>query len=352
MTLKNTYKYITRAMIAVFAMPVVVMAAGIPTITLDGVTEVNEHTATVVVSYDSGGNDYSFFREAPTVFVEYTNTKTDEKLLSAYSSQSMAFRTNSFGLYDLEKDTTYSYRGVLKYEGETVYTSKKTFTTKGKVVPKTTTTITSTNTIGTIPGTTVVTDLGSKIVADAKSKVMTGGATHKNGVAIGITNEQARTAARDTFTYTVTYQNTNKESLKNAELVIELPEQYEFVTSSLDMDYNERDNTVTYNIGRVASQVIKSVTFTARAIGDGNGEIRTTATLVYEGGSISASDRDSYQGGSKSVLGASVFGAGFFPQTLGGWLAIIILIALIIIVARRYTTAPVVQPQPQPQKTA
>ncbi len=357
MTLKNTYNQIALTLVASMVMPVLALAAGTPTITLDGVTNINEHNATVIVSYDSGGNDYAFFRDTPTVFVEYTNIKTGEALLSAYASQSGVFRTNSFGVYDLEKATAYSYRGVLKFESKTFYTEPKTFTTKGKVavVQDTTpspTTPTKDTTIGTIPGVDSVTTLGTKIVANAKSTIMTGGATHKNGVVIVVTNEQARTSVGDTFTYTIQYQNTNKDSLKNAELLIKLPEQYEFVKSSFDMDYNERDNTVTYIAGRVANGTVKTVTFTARAIGDGTTEVQTTATLFYEGGKISASDRDSFHGGSKSILGASVFGAGFFPQTLGGWMAILIVIVVIIIIARRYTTVPVSQPNIQDQKTA
>ena len=335
MTLKNTYNQITLAVIAILAMPVLAMAfTGTPTITLNGVSDVGETYATAMVTYNSNDAVYTNSEE-PVTYVEYMNVVTGELLVTPFGYESYGNRSHSFGIFDLEKDTQYMYRGVMKYAGQVVKTNAQTFTTTGKKpIPKPTP---DPKTPGTIPvDPLIIKDTTTKIVEKAKSKIMTAGATHKNGVAISISDEQARTSVGDVMTFTIQYENINKESLKNAELVIELPEQYEFVKSSSDMDYNEHDNTVTYIAGRVAAGTIKTVTFTARAIGDGSSEVRTTATLFYEGGTISASDRDSYHGGSKSVLGASVFGAGFFPQTLWGWLAIIILIAVIIIVARRY----------------
>lgn len=358
-TLNNLAKNIGRVVVGLLVMPLLVVAANDPSITLDGVTDINETNATVTISFDSGGKEYSFMdKDNPIVFVEYTNTKTNEKLLSGYNNQSSMFKVNHFGLFNLEKGTTYKYRGVLKVAGDTIYTPSKTFITKGAVVqptPVTPTTPTPTAPTPkpaptTIPVVTQVNNLSSDIIADAKSKVITGGAVYKNGVALVITNEQARTSVDDTFIYTVQYQNSTKDSLKSAELVIELPEQYEFVKSPVDMTYNERNNTLTYIVGRIVPEKVTTITFTVRAIGDGKKEVRTIATLFYEGGVISATDRDSFHGGSKSVLGASVFGAGFFPQTMVGWMIIIIIMVLIIITARRYTMVPPQKDPHHPQK--
>lgn len=351
MTNNYTYKRIVLAVVGLLAMPVFAMAfSGTPKITLEGVSDVGNTYATVTIFYDSNGSVYRNSEE-PMIHIEYTDTTTGETLITPFGTASQGSRPYSFGIFNLERDTTYSYRAIMKYDGKIVQTGSQRFTTKGAVTvkePKTNTTTTGTKTttstttsgsIGTIPGVQPVVDASSKVATGAKSTVMTGGATHKNGVALAITDEQARTSVGDTFTYTISFLNSNKESLKNAELVVKLPEQYEFVKSSFDMEYNEHDNTVSYVVGRVPNGTVKKVTFIARAIGDGKGEVRTTATLYYEGGTISASDRDHFNGGSKSVLGASVFGAGFFPQTLLGWIAIVILIAVIIIVARRYMVA-------------
>ncbi len=339
MTLKNTYNSLVLAVIAILAMPVLAMAAsGMPVFTSNGVSDVQQYQATVMTTFNSGEAVYNY-GELPILYVEYMNTVTDTIMISPYNDQEPGTRNNTFTLYHLDAGTQYSYQVVMKYNGSTYRSPAKTFTTRG-VVKTTYTPDTAPGTNGT--DSTVITvpnvtkPVTTKVVDAAKNTVMTGGATHKNGVAISITDEQARTSVDDSFTFTVKYQNTNSKSLQNAELVIKLPEQYEFVRSTFDMEYNEHDNTVSYIVGRVAPGALKTVTFTARAIGDESTEVKTTATLFYEGGTISASDRDSFHGGSKSVLGASVFGAGFFPQTLWGWLAIIILITVIIIVARRY----------------
>ena len=325
--------------VVILATPVLAMAAsGMPVFTSNGVSDVQQYQATVMTSFNSAGAVYTY-SELPVLYVEYMNTTTSVVMISPYNKQEPGTQNNTFTLYHLDPSTQYSYQVVMKYNGGTYRTPAKAFTTYGQVK--------TVYTLGTTPGTngsnsTVVTipnitkPVTTKVIDAAKNTVMTGGATHKNGVAISISDEQARTNINDSVTFTVKYQNTNSKSLQNAELVIQLPEQYEFVRSSFDMDYNERDNTVSYIAGRVAPGALKTVTFTARAIGDGTTEVKTTATLFYEGGTISASDRDSYHGGSKSVLGASVFGAGFFPQTLWGWIAIIILITVIIVMARRY----------------
>ena len=362
MTIKNTYKLIAIALMAVLVPTFAMAFDGSPKISLVGATSITNTNAVVVLTYDSNDASYDAFTEQPISYVEYKNTDTDESFMSSYNTESPGVHTHSIAIYDLASNTQYSYRAVVKYSGGFIKTGYKTFTTTGASKSSSSSTTTTTTTSDTTTNSSSVIDLpkvastvASSALASAKSTVMTGGGTHKNGVGISITDDQARTSVGDTFTYTIKYQNTNTTSLQNAELDIQLPEQYEFVKSSLDLNYNQNDNTVSYSIGRIASGALKTVTFTARAIGDGNGEIKTTATLYYEGGSISATDRDSFNGGSKSVLGASVFGAGFFPQTFGGWALIIILIIVIIVVARRYMVAapkPVVlvqhpaQPQP------
>lgn len=358
--IKNTYKFIAVALMAL-VLPTFAMAfSGTPKISMEGANRVYTTKVVILMTYDSNTASYNTTDEYPVTYIEYTNLDTDQTLITYTNSEAPGKRTHTYAIYKLQPNTEYSYRGVLKYENRIVKTEEQTFKTASTDYPVygstnsgttsgTTTTTTTTNTsVATVPK--VVSNLETSV----KNSVMTGGGTFKDGVGISITNEQARTSIDDTFTYTVKYQNTKLTSINNAELVIQLPEQYEFVKSSVEMDYNERDNTVSYTIGRVAANTLKTVTFTARAIGDGKTEVRTTATLFYEGGSISATDRDAFNGGAKSVLGASVFGAGFFPQTFVGWVAILLLIAAIIIIARRYMVAApkpmvIVQHPAQPQ---
>jgi hypothetical protein len=390
MKIKNAFTFITvlalgalLAPLAAFASVSTTTASGMPSFSLIGVSNVVATRATVSVMYDSTGASYDYAHR-PLIGISYTNLSTGETAISDMNFMSSGSETSRYTLYDLVPGTRYSYRAILKYGGMTYSTSDQTFTTKGGYVSTSTSSSSTTgsssvvSTTGsgttTVGGSTItassastnsISSTGSTNVLDVlpsfgtssksstsslSNKVFTAGSVHKNGVALLITDEQARVNRLDTVTYTIKYQNTRSTSLKDTEINIQLPKQYEFVKSSIDGDYNADQNVVTFSIGRVAPDTLKSFTMTARAIGDGNQEVDTTATLTYDGGSVSATDRTEYSSGSKSVLGASVFGAGFFPQTLGGWVLVIILIAVLVIVARRYMTAPV-QPA-QPQKTA
>lgn len=375
--MKNTLiTKISLAITGLLAIPVFVMASAMPAFDVVGISFIEKTSASAVVSFDSRDADFTRFTGGPVVMAEFTNTKTGYAGTTAYANPSQGSTTYTFRIDNLEPATEYAVTAVMNYQGVTYKSHSKLFKTLGTPASSASSTGIATNTGTTSTDTTnsnnaVITlptigslfggsSSGSSTGQNAvQKKIMTGGVTNKDGVGIAITNEQARVDARDTFTYTVRYQNGRTTSLQNAKIVIELPANYEFVRSTAELDYKTRDNTVHMTIGRIAPGTTKSFTFTARALDGNNGEVSTKASLFYEGGSISAVDRDSFYGGAKSALGASVFGLGFFPQTLFGWIALIILITIVVIVARRYTTAPVVPPVPplQPgqdpnQKTA
>jgi hypothetical protein len=362
---------ISALILGFFAIPVFVMASSVPSIELVGVNSIERNSASAVVVFENNNPSYNFLQSnPPTVLAEFTNTKTGYSYATAYAQPSSTSHTYYFRIDSLEPDTEYHVVGVMRYEGKTYISNPRVFKTKGSPTASTTTggsqnnpssgTTGSDSAVITLPTVGSLFGSGSASVKNSvQNKVMTGGVTNKDGIGIAITNEQARVDARDTFTYTVRYQNGRTTSLQNTKIVIELPDQYEFVRSTAELDYKTQDNTVHMTIGRIAPGTTKSFTFTARALDGNNGEVATKASLFYEGGSISTVDRDAFYGGAKSALGASVFGLGFFPQTLFGWVALIILITIVVIVARRYTTASVVPPVPplQPgqdpnQKTA
>lgn len=337
--------------------PFFAMAAR-PTVELVGINKLDYSVPEAVVHFDPRDSEIGIFGDTQVmVLAEYTNTKTDESAVTAHATGGYGTQTYSFRMEDVQPGQTYSVVAVMRYQGKTYTSEPKIFTYKPETVTtgSTTTsgtTTTTNSTIATTPSITSIFGGTSSVKETVQKKVMTGGVTNKDGIGIAITNEQARVDARDTFTYTVRYQNGRTTSLKNGELVIELPENYEFVKSSADLDYDTRTNSLKLITGRIAAGTTKSFTFTARALEGKNDQVATKATLFYEGGSVTTADRDSFYGGSKSVLGASVFGAGFFPQTLFGWLFLIIMITLVIIVARRYTTAPTPQPANADQKPA
>jgi hypothetical protein len=356
MKLLNTLKYIAILTLGAVLMPALAMASGVPQFSLSGVQNIMRTSATVYVSYN-GSNAGVDATHRPIVLVNYTNTATGVAAQSSYNLGSSGTQVYEFPLNDLTPGATYTYRAVVTYNGMNYATADQTFTTKN-TNPSTSSGPSATNNseedaVWQKPSISWLTDLfrgAESVPSKVASKIATGGAIHKNNVGLSIANEQATVERMDSFTYTIKYENLNTVSLKNAKIVVALPEQYEFVKSSFDADYNREDNTVTFVIGRVASNTLESLSFKTRAIGEGNKQVETKVTLSYDGGTLTTVDRDSYDSGSKSVLGASVFGAGFFPQTLGGWMLIIVFILILVIIARRYMNAPA--PKPEEKKAA
>lgn len=362
--MKNTQciKTIAAFILGIFLIPMVSFAENAtPTIKLLGVQEItaSKSVAHVLVT------THETLTDRARVYVEFTDIENDETHMTSYATYSIKGESaDDFWMSGLVSGHTYEYRAVMEFNGHSYKTALKKFTqgNEGSSTTTSTTQNTSNNSTTTTSSTIVTTPtkttdssiLGSlfgssttKVTTDLQNKVMTGGVASKNGVAIAITNEQARVDQDDAFTYTVRYQNGRTTSLRNAKMVITLPDAYEFVSSATDFEYNTKTNSISYTMGRIAPSTTKSFTFKARALGESSGEVKTSATIYFEGGTLTAADRDSYHTGSKSALGASVFGVGFFPQTLTGWLLIIGLITIVIIISRRYTQVPV-----QPQKTA
>lgn len=330
-------------------------ATGTPSVETIGASRIANNYAEATIQFNVNNANWSR-GNSPLISIEYKNMITGvSNSTNVFYQDATENHVITWTLYSLQGGTNYQYRAVMKYAGHTYRSDWDTFTTTGGVVvaqtTNTTGTTATTNTTTTSSAATTVSSSVNKLTASAESAIYTAGSNHANGVAIGITDAQARVAQDDVITFTVQYQNTRTTSLMNSELAIQLPEEYEYVSSKSDFQYDDSSNVITLPIGRIASGgAIRTVSFKARAIGTNSRDIKTTATLYYEGGKIAASDRDAFHGGSKSILGASVFGAGFFPQTMVGWLLIVFLITVLIVAARRYIKQPALQAQPAPAK--
>ncbi|MDB4984779.1 MAG: hypothetical protein JWM20_958 [Patescibacteria group bacterium] len=354
--------------LAVFMAPAFAHADG-PTIMIVGASNIYYNDARVQVLFNASTVDYS---NLPSLTVQYADTKTGEIFSTGAAHEYTTSHTEVFDLQNLHASTTYSYRAILTYGGGTITTEPQTFTTPGQngsyvstsattqatTQNQSTTSQTATNSTTTSSSSSSASTSKLSLQAVAKkvtpanleknisNNVATGGVTHANGIVLYISDEHARVYQDDSVTFTIKTQNTHSYSINDARVTVELPDQYEFSSSGSDADYDSHANTVTYEFGRIAAQATESFTFKADAVGEGNGTVYTKATMEYDGGQLSASDHDAYESGSKSVLGASVFGAGFFPQTFAGWFLILLLIVIIIVAARRYVKAQPAQPAP------
>ncbi|MBI5139767.1 DUF11 domain-containing protein [Candidatus Nomurabacteria bacterium] len=165
------------------------------------------------------------------------------------------------------------------------------------------------------------------------------------------TLDNSRPHPGDEINYTVSYQNIGTGSITNLNLRIILPREVDYLSSSPNNPNMFGDN-LSFNLG------------TLRANGEGKVEVRVRvredapagtlldfpATLSYIDPSGQARAVDAnvtaevFRGpGDVNFLGANVFGAGFWPESILGWLFLIILIFILIITAKHAFTK---QPEP------
>ncbi len=327
--------------VALVSIPFAVSAATLPTFSVTGVQDVQPDEALVEVIYDSQDAVYAW-NKGPKVFVSYTNTTDGSSFSTISIDESKGSRSTLLRMQNLKPDTKYTYKGVMYYDGQRYETAEQSFRTKA-IGQVRTTSATGSATItdyasSLFPSVTVVTKSPgiTKVSTNLESIVKTGGYGNKNGVALAITDTRARVTEGQSFDYTVQYHNSNKKPLRTARIVIQLPDQYMFDSGDGNTVYSNTDNIVTIYLGSIGPEESGTVLFKAKAQGGENAAVETKAVLIYTGGSVSAVDRDTFAGGSKSVLGATVFGSKFFPQTFFGWLLIIVVLIIIMIVTRRY----------------
>ncbi len=360
-----------RSVIAVaILVPFVALAynpTGQPTFSLIGTKGVQSTKALVAISFNSSNAVYHIGEE-PVISVDYTNLLTGYTLPTAPVTEQEGAYEVDVPLQNLSPNTPYSYYAMMTYNGQNYQTVSMRFqtpltdtttSTQGttSVNPFAANTTTTTN-VATTPAKTMSSTSPSLLTifksfglssgsTNLSSIVETGGYGFSNGVGLSITDSHARVALGDTFDYTIQYSNGNSNALRAARILVLLPDAYTFSSADQsDATYTQSGNIVTIYVGTIAANSSGSVIFTAHATGDQNEAVQTQANLVYTGGSVSAVDRDTYVGGSGSVLGASVFGVGFFPQTFFGWLFLIIVIIVIVIIARRYMTGMKKTPPP------
>jgi hypothetical protein len=145
--------------------------------------------------------------------------------------------------------------------------------------------------------------------------------------------------------YTVTYKNVSSQTLQNAVLRIAHPKELTFINSSRG-DYEVVDRTVTIALGDIPVGGSGTIQVSARVNSSaviGNLAV-TTATVVYTNTTTRAQEDAiayslitvSNDCPTNNNLGASAFGlTSFFPQTLLGWLLLILVILALIVIGRQ-----------------
>ena len=171
--------------------------------------------------------------------------------------------------------------------------------------------------------------------------VISGGG-NGNMIRLTITNDEDVVSSGDDLVYDVTWENISGRTLRDLLLEINLPEELE-ITDINDGDIDRRANSVIIEIPELLNREKgeTSVEVTVRGgLRDGD-PVVARAILAFENPvnqaqeNAIAYDSDEFDSNG-SVLGAFLFGAGFFPTTFGGWLLILLLIIVLVLLVRHY----------------
>ena len=250
----------------------------------------------------------------------YFEYGTDLSMSQSTTPQPVATSTlmNYFDTIYTSPNTTYYFRAAATIDGTLYQGSTVSFTTPAAEQTNYTRTVyinNSTQTSGT--GT------GSKYVM------------------LTITDQFQNVSPGDTIDYTVNYQNISTIPLSNAILDVELPNGVTFKRSTLGV--LTTNNTVAVTLGTIPPNASGSLIVEGTADGVKAGDsLIATATLSFTLPSTAQDSAIAYavntvgsNNNAGFLAGLALFGTGFFPTTLLGWILLIGLILLVIELSRR-----------------
>lgn len=324
-----------------------------PVVTTLGVISSDRYSAIVSAFYSDNGADYNT-SDIPSLSIEYglnsegTFSNSSESRPENGGSETISFKLD--GLIDGQK---YQYRAVLNWVGGTKYGQIKTFTAQkqiagsGTATPATTTASETLAEEVVIPAPTVptpTTGLFGWLSGNKKTTTTTVASQFKNvdeksGLKLAIDNGQTQVSNGDTVTIKVRYENNSTKSYRDGVLDIYLPDQY-VVESTNKGIHDKVDNMVSISLKDFPAGAFGTAIVIANASGKSGNLDQAVSQASLKIGTIAlkVTDIDEYNadGGSGNVLGASASGTGFLPGKLIGWILLLIVLAAIVIIGRRY----------------
>ena len=339
-----------------------------PIIETGGVISTDKYSAVVSASLNIMGADYNG-EDSPTIAIEYGlisggtfDRVTEPKARSRTGSPSI-----SFLLSGLEDGQKYAYRAVLQWPGGTKRGEVKSFYAKKQImpsepaanptgtgsnsqIPATTTPATTASDDNTVvysanPTTPKSTNtgilgglFGSKSTTTTKSNSAFSNTAEQSGFRLAIDNGKTEIRQGDTMTIKVRYENNNSKSADGSVVDIYLAPQYSFESTTKGI-YDRIDNKITIDLRQFPGGAFGTAVITAQATAKGGDldQAVSQAALRTPKVTLKVADIDVYVAGSNnSTLGASASGTGFLPQSILGWLLVLIILAALVIIGRRY----------------
>lgn len=225
-------------------------------------------------------------------------------------------------LSGLTPGVTYTYRAVVQNQYGTAYGAPVSFrTTTPSITP-----VVRTQTVRNV------------VVAQSAASLLE----------LRVESNYDRMCVNGLIDYTISYKNISSQTLENAVLQFTNPAEITYLTASRG-NYDVVTRTMTIALGNVAPNEQGFITVHAR-INDtairGNLAV-ATASVVYTNQKTHAQeDATAYSlitvsNDCPNLLGASTFGFGsFLPNTLLGWLLLILVILALIVLARQFQKKP------------
>ncbi len=243
------------------------------------------------------------------------------------------YQSNVFydGIYNLSPNTIYYYRAVVTNQYGTSYGDIMNFRTGSAI----TYTNTNTNTNTVYRNTTVVSNT-SNLVGNSKPSLVF--------LSVNENRDSGIIRIGDVAEYIVNYKNVSSKNLKDVVLQIYIPKELEFIEASRGY-FSPENSTVVVNIGGLDAQEEGSVSVATKVTTDAVVDkiVVVTANLAYT--IIDGNAQEEVFAYTKDTVGderiiqqgalAFLFGNSFLPNTLLGWLLLILVIALLIIAARK-----------------
>ena len=182
------------------------------------------------------------------------------------------------------------------------------------------------------------------LVSNTSSTTNTGnnvGTSRSSLVYLSVSRDEEVVRRGDIVDYIINYKNVSTQNLRNIVLRVAIPGEFEFMETTRGA-FALEDNMVVVNIGNLFPQEEGSVRITVAVKEDAEigKSVVVTANLAYtivDTGvqeEVFAYSRNTIADGRLGLGAAAIFGAGFLPSNLLGWLLLILIILLLIAAVR------------------
>ena len=261
-----------------------------------------------------------YYNSSSCSVTTYFNYGTTRSLGSTTPSVIRGIGTGSMAqaLTNLSPNTTYYYQAVGQNCAGTNQGTVNSFTTTGTTTNDTT-------------------------IVHYVSTITNNGGSGNSFIALTIDNHRSVVPNGVQIPYDITWKNISGSTLTNLVLEVNFPKQMNIVDTTLG-SIEPAKSSVVYSISSLAPNETGSLTVTGQVSSGmvANDPVVAQAVMAFANPKSNATDNaiaydaDTFSISNTSVLGASIFGLGFLPNSLIGWLILILILIAIIVLVRHF----------------